>query len=268
MKNLTLLFLVSLIYATPSYARKARTLNKVLILKAGRTGGANGTAVAWNPEKKLYYGGITGNTYFPMFAFNSDGKAISDNLLETMFDLRGLWYNPISKTLQVNGFREYGLGEYTLDENGFPESVKKMKAPSYQPNKQCTGAFDSASNSIIYFDYSTVRIVKQPLTGDTTSVELHLGVKKKKKIKQHQNATERKNYNENTCIIVTGKSSLLGLLNVKDKQIDLYDLQTGLLKKQLKIPADAPVESSLNFGYCNGIYWLFDKKKREWIGYQ
>jgi hypothetical protein len=268
MKRITLLLLIALTCLASAQARKSKTLTKVLILKANRTGGANGTGVAWNPDKQLYYAGITGNTYFPMFAFNTDGKMVSDNLLETMFDVRGLWFNTSSRTLQTNGFKDFGLGEYKLDENGIPELVKKLKQSSFQPNEQSVGAYDSAANSIFYFDYNSSRIVKQALTGDSSSVELHLGVKKKKKIKQHQNTNERKNYNENSCIVSAGESTQVGLLNVKEKQIELYDLQTGLLKKRLKLPTDAPMENSLNVGYSNGIFWLFDKKKREWKGYQ
>ena len=268
MKRITLLLLIALICVASAQARKSKTLNKVLVLKANRTGGANGSGIAWNPDKQLYYAGITGNTYFPLFAFNTDGKIVSDDLVETMFDVRGLWFNTNSRTLQTNGYKDYGLGEYKLDENGIPESIKKLKQPSFQPNEQCVGAYDSATNTVYYYDYNSTRIVKQALAGDSSSIELHLGVKKKKKITQHQNTTERKYYNENTCIVVTGGNPQVGLLNIKEKQLELYNLQSGLLKKRLKLPADAPVESSLNFGYSNGIYWLFDKKKREWKGYQ
>ncbi len=253
--------------ALDSSAKKHKTLTKVMILKADRVGGANGAAVAWDPEHQKYYTAMAGNTYFPMFVYNAEGKIISDNTLETMFDIRGLWYNPTSKTLQSNGYNDFGLAEYKMDDKDIPQSISKLPIATHQP-KQSQGAYDAEHNVIYFYDYNSSGLTREDLKGDTATVALHLGVKKKSKIKGTTNSEVRNNYNENACVYTGIPKAEIGLLNSKNRQIELYNINTGLLKKVLKLPADAPVEASLNFSYSNGTYWLFDKKKREWRGYQ
>ena len=71
-----------------------------------------------------------------------------------------------------------------------------------------------------------------------------------------------------TSIAFTGiPKSEIGLLNVVENQVELFNLE-GLLTKVLKLPQDALAYEMFNFSYCNGIYWLFDKENRKWVGYK
>ncbi len=268
MKKLIVLLLLVTICGHEAGAKKAKTLKRVMTLKTDRSGGMNGASVAWNPDQKKYYAAMSGNTYFPMFVYTAEGKIISDNLQETMFDVRGLWYNTTTQTLQTNGYKNFGMAEYVTDATGMPVAVKKMALASRQPNEQATAAYNTALNVLYFYDHDSSRIVKEDFNDTVTVTALHLGVKKRSKIKKHSNSEVLKDYNENTCVYSGVANAEVGLLNYKERQIELYNPETGLLKKVLQLPPDAPLEPSLNFSNCNGIYWFFDKKKREWRGYQ
>jgi len=136
-------------------AKKHKPLKRVLTLKADRPGGTNGASIAWDPEHQKYYAAISGNTYFPMFVYNAEGKIVSDNMLETMFDVRGLWYNTTTRTLQANGFKNYGVAEYKMDTGYLPESVKKLPLQSKQPNDQAIGAYDPGQNALYFYDHDS-----------------------------------------------------------------------------------------------------------------
>lgn len=262
----TLLIFYSL-YGTSS-GKNPQRLSKVMILKIEHLGGANGGGVAWHAGQQKYYTAITGNTYYPMFMYNAEGKRLGDTTMNTMFDVRGLWYNTSSGTLQTNGYKNFGIGEYVLDNEGMPESVKKLPLRSLQPDEQSVGAYDTANKVLYFFEKNTGNIIRENFGGTADTVTLYLGIKKKRKAKGHKNNTVIARYNENTCIYSGITHKEIGLLNAKEKQIELYSAETGLLKKIYKLPPDAPLEYSLNFSCSNGIYWLFDKKKREWRGYQ
>ncbi len=101
-----------------------------------------------------------------------------------------------------------------------------------------------------------------------SSIALHLGAKSKDEIEEPVSADVKGNYNENAIIYTGIAKSEIGVLNFSDKQIELYNLATGLRTQILKLPSGAPVQASLNFSYCNGTYWLYDKTDRVWHGYK
>ncbi len=248
MKNwVVTLCILSALHSTSS-GKKPKQLSRVMILKIEHLGGANGGGVAWHAGQQKYYTAITGNTYYPMFMYNAEGKRLGDTTMNTMFDVRG--------------------GEYVLDNEGMPESVKKLSLKSLQPDEQSVGAYDTANKVLYFLEKNTGNIIRENFIGAADTVGLYLGIKKKRKTKGHKNSTVITKYNENACIYSGMAHKEIGLLNAREKQIELYSAETGLLKKIYKLPPDAPLEYSLNFSYSNGIYWLFDKKKREWRGYQ
>ncbi len=277
MNKLKILVSVLLIVGFHTYAQKPKTtgdqqpktLKQVLTLHIDRPGGANAANVAWHPVQNKYYAAQAGNETFPMEVFDANGRMLSDNNLETMVDVRGLWYNPNTKTLQANGYDNNGWVEYKLNGKGIPASITKMDIETGKPDPQSVGAYDPKKNVLYYFDYTTVGIERHKMSNGVsdTTIALHLGAKTKGDIVNEQEVTKA-NYNENALIFTGIAGSEIGLLNVNDKQIELYNLATGLMTKALKLPDGAPVESSLNFSFCNGIYWLNDKTERVWHGYK
>jgi hypothetical protein len=271
MKKLTFFAALLLFIGFNAYGQKqnAKPLKQVMTLKIDREGGANGASVAWHPVQKKYYAAMAGNISFPMEVFDANGKMLSNDTLETMFDVRGLWYNPATKTLQSNGYDDFGWSEYKLNAKGIPVANRKLTVVTSQPDPQSVGAYDAKKNVVYFYDAQSTGIERHKMkdgTSDTT-ILLHPGIKNKADIDGGLEDT-KENYNGNAIIFTGIPHSEIGLLNVREAKIELYNIADGLLTKELKLPDDAPVQASLNFCFTNGIYWLFDKTERIWHGYK
>lgn len=247
------------------HAQDDKKLTPVLQLAVPREGGANGAAVAWNPALKYYYAAMAGNVDFSLGVFDTKGRLLSPKDQSTLFDIRGLWYNTKSKTMQTNGYGEYGWGEYVLDSKGFPTDIEVIHEGLNQPDEQAVGAFNAAKQ-IVYFLNSDGYIEVYDAAGATYQelIELSLG-KTSESSSTTTNADVFSDYNYNG-IVYNGKE--IGLLNFAEKRIELYNPEDGKMVRRLILPADAPVKEFMNFSWCNGIYWLFDGKTRIWKGYK
>lgn len=270
MKKILLLTSSTLLFASlMTYGQTAKPLKKVLELKIPREGGANAATVAWHPVQKKYYAAMAGNVEFCMAVFDVNGKLLSAPEQQTLFDVRGLWYNPTPGTLQINGYNDFGWGEYKLDPKGAPTKVEILFDGMNQPDEQSVGAFNP-KEKVIYFFNEEGNIEKYDLhTGKyVEDIELHLGQTKEEADSLSDNYDYLDSYN-NTTVIYTGITGAeLGLLKYSDNEIELYSLETGYITRRLTLPDDAPVKEFLNFAFCNGIYWLFDTEDRIWKGYK
>jgi hypothetical protein len=241
-----------------------------MTLTIDRPGGANGANIAWHPVQKKYYAAMAGNIVYPFLVFDATGNKLSPEDLETMFDVRGLWYNPTSKTLQANGYNDFGWSEYRLNEKGIPVSSRKLTIVTSQPDAQSVGVYDPKKNMVYFLDYKTMSIEGHEMKNGSSAsfIQLHLRARTSDDINDIENEELKYDYNENAIVFSGIKSAEVGLLNVASKQIELYDISTGLLKQTLILPEYAPANASLNFCFSNGIYWLFDKGARIWHGYK
>ena len=245
-------------------------LKRVMVLKVKGEGGANGAAVAWDPVAKRYYTAIAGNADFPMSVFNAGGMLISDTNLKTQIDVRGLWYDTKTKTLQANGYNETGWVSYKLNSKGIPESVTTIFEGMVQPNQHAVGTFDAKGNSVYFLDTSADFVVENYNSADgkiINTIFIHPATTKAEDIDLDWDVESMFDYNA-TSVVFTGiPKSEIGLLNVVANQVELFNLE-GLLVKVLRLPEGAPVNEMFNFSYCNGIYWLFNKDTRTWAGYK
>lgn len=238
-------------------------------LKIPGESGHNGASVVWHPLLKRYYAPMAGNVDYTLGVFDATGKCISSPQQKTLFDVRGLWWNPGTKTLQMNGFSDHGWAEYKLDGKGMPVSAEILHEQMNQPDEQSVGAYNPKEKMIYFFnsDGEIEKYDEDAVPNTDENIELHLG-------STNSNTDLESNYEviddyNGTTVIYTGiPKSEIGLLNHAKMQIELYDLKTGYMTKKLTLPDDAPVEESLNFSFANGIYWLFDKEKRTWKGYK
>ena len=247
-----------------------RTLAKVLTLKIQRKGGANGASVAWHPKQKKYYAAMAGNVVFPLQVFDAKGKLLSDTSLEAMFDVRGLWYNPLVDALQGNGYDDFGWTQYLLDAKGMPEGLKPLFHGMLQPNEQSVGVFVPKDNAVYFMNDRGFTLAKYKVAdGNNTNddITLYPGARTKPEKDAGSEGLEE-NYNSNAIVYTGITGAEIGLLNIAANQIELYSLSSGLMQAVLKLPDGAPVYQRLNFSYSNGIYWLFDKNERTWVGYK
>lgn len=269
--TISFLFCVLFVMATQAQGNKAAVkLKEVITLRIKGKGGANGASVAWHPVLKKYYAAMAGNVSYPMAVYDAKGALLSPDTMITNADLRGLWYNPIAKTLQGNCYDDGGLVEYSLEKNGLLASVKSISYEEvYMPSPQCVGAFDAKKQRIWAFDIfaSEAKAINMDGLFEARSL-LYIGYSAYADTASHTVLHVLDDYNENALVYTAVPKQEIGLLNVKEHRIELYDLATGLMAKQLILPIGAPMERSLNFSYTNGIYWLFDKKERIWHGYK
>lgn len=244
-------------------------LKKVMTLDVPGDGGSNGASIVFNPVNKRYYAPMAGNAAFQMGIYSATGKLLSTEEDATVVDVRGIWFNPATKTMQVNCYNDGGWVEYKLNSRGMIGDTKTLFEGMKQPSDQSVASFDPKAKSVIFLDGSNV-VYYSLASGEATDkmVELHPGIKQGQKVSDDEILPEfSDNYNTTTVLYIGTPAAEFGLLNVEERQIELYN-KKGYMVKKMPLPDDAPCASSFNFGYANGIYWLFDKDERKWYGYK
>jgi len=267
MKKLFLFSAITILGTSITTIAQDRSLKKNFELKipSAATGGSNGAAVAWHPEQKKYYAAMAGNSSFCLAVFDAKGKCVSENNLITGFDIRGLWYNPNTETIQMNGYDTYGWAEYILSNTGIPKDVRQLVKGYFQPTQNSAGAYDPSEKLVYFLDAVGNIDAHSTLNGEYEGgIDLHLGARSNEEY-DGDNLDELESYNY-TSIAYTN-DGFIALLNAEKKQIELYSGKFGYLRHTLKLPSNAPTEYALNFSYSNGIFWLFDKEQRTWYGY-
>lgn len=272
MRRLSIAFLTIVCFAPiDNFAQQIYALAKVLELQMPEGGGANGAGVIWHPEEQKYYAVFAGNTEFPMAVFDDEGERISEDDLSAKFDVRGMWYNKNEKKIQANGYADGGWVNYELDENGIPTTTTVEAEGMKQPEEQSVGTYNTKNGKIYFLNGNTIVVYKN--NGEETGKETTLFVGKTNVTDTHKDESQDPfllpEYYNTTTLIFTGKEKAeLGLYNTDTKSIELYDIKTGLMTEILTLPEEAPQETMFNFAYANGIYWLFNKEQRQWVGYK
>ena len=256
--------------STLQNAQTTRSLKLILELQMPEGNGSNGGSVAWHVEQKKYYAAFAGNADFPLAVFDKMGKRISSEGLTTGFDVRGLWYDPTEKGIFGNAYGESGWFMLNLDEGGVPISSDNVMDEMIQPDNNSVGFLSISKDAICFLNGQEVKIYKNQEEVMAENVRLYAGLSKKPKVVKEEDdiSTLPENYNSNVAVSTELPNAEFGLLNISTKQIELYDKTTGLMTQTLKLPNDAPVNNMFNFSFANGIYWLFDKEKRKWMGYK
>ncbi len=254
-------------------ATAPQALKKIMTLKMPKTAddampGTRGASVAWHPEHKKYYAVFAGNQGYPLGVFDENGNRVSSDALAAFIDTRGLWYHPGKKLIMGNAYSDNGWFSYLLNSKGIPADVEEMLEGENQPDPQSVGAYNSTAKQVLFLKNSFVYSYDEE--GDVQdSVAIHWSRTKTQGPADGETPhEENEDYNSSTVIYSGIKGSELGLLNVTNKQVELYDIKTGYLTKVLALPENAKTELFFNFAYANGIYWLFDMAKREWTGYK
>jgi hypothetical protein len=270
MKRVLLLGVSLLTLTIVSYTQaKNSVLKEVLKLEIAGEGGSNGAAVAWHPIQKKYYAAMAGNISYPLGVYDIKGKRLSPDDQSTQFDIRGLWYNPATKTLQANGYDDNGWIEYILDKKGFPETVTDLIDGNNQPTEQSVGALNPLKKDIYFFNEDgNISVYGSIDAAVKDEIKLTLGVTAGDDDGLRDNLDVIDNYNASTLIYTGIKGAEIGLLNYEENQIELYNIATSYLTRTLTLPTGAAAYDNLNFSYANGLFWLFNKETRVWTGYK
>lgn len=268
-----LLFAAHTLVAQTANQAHTPSLKKVVELQMPKTEdddmpGTRGACIAWHPIQKKYYAAFAGNMDYPLGVFDPKGKLLSDEEQTTMIDTRGLWYDAVSKMITGNAYSENGWFSYNLDKTGLPIDLKTIKEGMNQPDPQSVGVYNPVTKQVL-FVYRGQVYKYDSKAQLLDSMAIHWGRKKADGVDEDEDVTEINEDYNTTSLVYTGiKGQELGFLNISSKEIELYDIKTGFLVKSLTLPETATTESTFNFAYTNGIYWLFDMEARKWIGYK
>lgn len=233
------------------------SISMQLRIPASVTKGSNGAGVAYNPVKKLYYAAFAGNTSFPMVVFNAKGEVVTDTCT-TMIDVRGIWYNPKTATLEANGYAQHGMVQYKLNKAGVPSSFTYLFSNSPQPDDNSVAAYDPVHDELLYFesDYPELYIDRYSKSTGKSLDALYM------------NIGETDVDYLNTTVVYTGiKGAEIAVVDFDLNVIHLFNLD-GNETRYVNLPDDTVVEEQFNFAYANGMFWLFDTASRVWNGYK
>lgn len=253
-------------------ALRAVPLKKVMELKMPRTTadenpGTRGGSVVWHPIQKRYFANFCGNATYPLAFFDVTGKLLSEDNLSCQVDLRGIWFNPIKKLIQGNGYGEIGWVSYQFDKNGIPNQVNTIREGMFQPGEHAVGFYHPLKNKVIFLSGKEVYYYSPVDQSVSDTLLLHWGRTKAEGPAEEDYIYETPEAYNYTSLVFTGiKAAEIGVLNADARAIELYDEKTGFLTRRLTIPEAVPVESAFNFSFANGIFWLFSIEARTWIG--
>ena len=262
---------LSLLCMFHSFAQvKERNLVKVMDLKLGMAEeeyeGTRGASLAWHPVQKKYYAAMAGNARFPLSVFDAKGKLLSPVDHSTRVDVRGLWYDPVRKTIGGNGFDTVGWFSYTLGPDGLVSAVERRIPGLNQPDRNSVGALNPKQKTVLFLDENEVAVYRlADAEPSPDRLTLYPGASRKP---ENPEADKFGQYNYTTLLYTGIAKAELGLLNHTENQLELYDIRTGLLTQVLQLPENASPESAFNLAYANGMFWLFNIELRCWTGYK
>jgi hypothetical protein len=252
-------------------AQPAKPLKQVMKLQMPEEGGSNGGSVVWHPLQKKYYAAMAGNATYPIAVFDSKGKMLSADTLNTMFDVRGLWYNANSKNIEGNAYNDGGWLAYKLNTNGIPADLKLLKEGMNQPNEHSVGTYDAKAKKIYFLYEDSISIYNTVSGKEEKKLKINFGVKASEKQIKKEEADSNDSFLQedysNTAVFTGITGAEFGLINIVTLQIELYSKQ-GYFVRAFKLPDGVFAVKSFNFAYANGIWWLFNKDDRAWYGYR
>lgn len=250
------LFLSGLIALPFSLLAQTPLKNAVEVMKYSivSEGGNNACAVTYNPGTGYYYTAFAGNATFPLEVFGANGKSIAQT--ETGVDLRSLWYDAKSNTLQGLAYPQRGKFTIGLSGAGVPVSIKVPGGKQIMsiPNSQSTSV-PAGKFGLLMFDGATVyRIKPSSLKVKGTIVPKNL-------------PGDRANLNYTTVVYTGVKNYELGFYDSFEAKMYFTDL-SGTYTGTSLLPTTAPQAAAFRLSYANNLLWLYDADERTWFAYR
>lgn len=217
-------------------------------------GGTNACAVTYNPAKGYYYTAFAGNAGFPLETFDVNGKPVAQT--ETGVDLRSLWFDAKSNSLQGLAYAQRGKFSIGLSAAGTPISIKEPGGKQLEsiPNSQST-AFPAGKLGLLMFDGRTVFRLNPA------------NLKSKGSIIPKSLPGDMANLNYTTAVYTGVKGYELGFYDSFEAKMYFTDLKGNYSGSSL-LPSTAPVASAFRLSYANNLLWLFDADERIWFAYR
>jgi hypothetical protein len=227
-----------------------------LELKIEQDGGRNGSAVVYNPKQELYYSVVAGNADFPLETFNKQGRNVYQS--RAYNDMRGLWWNAKEKALEGNCYKDGGIVSFGMTDQGYAGTGNRIifEGGNHQPSDHACGVYDPKKKEILYYNdgYVTGYSRKDGLPADTY-LQLSIPV-------------DDFDINYSNLIFTGEKKMEIGLLDINENKVYLFNKKTGAHTETVNLPSDAITYEAFNFSYANGYVFLFDQSDRKWTGYK
>jgi hypothetical protein len=254
--KIVLLAFAGLVFTSQIYAQSELlgTAQYKLSLAFQLEDGTNASAVAFDPGNKVYYAVIAGNESFPLEKFDEYGNSLSTS--NAGVDTRGMWWNPKTKSLELNAYGDNGYYRVEFDSYGnLSGSSFQLISGQNQPDAQSVAAFDE-KKQLLYFYYDGAVYSYSFKNGKAGKKQVYLDIPV---------STDDINY---TTVIYTGiKGKEFGLLDYSDAKVLFFD-RKGKNTGTVRLPDDAEVNSYFRFSYANNMVWLYSVDNRVWYGYK
>jgi hypothetical protein len=253
-KILLLLGLVTTMFTSAQTPLMNANCDITLTIQGGD--GTNGVSVTYNPSTQLYYTVFAGNSLYPIETHSSSGTSIASE--EVGFDVRGMWYNPSTKTIQGISYDNQGGFELKLNTDG---TIKGSVATSfsYGMEGQTVATYAEKKKSIMFVEGNTAYFFKP---GKTKSKTVILSP-------TDMNTT----LNTNGPMYTGVKNYEIALFEAETMTVHLFSASSGKEtgKVVLKSGTCETIEEAPDFfrvSYCNERVFLFDTDSRTWTGYK
>ncbi|MFM2377373.1 MAG: hypothetical protein RLZZ165_2470 [Bacteroidota bacterium] len=218
------------------------------------TEGTNASAVAFIPGPKVFITVIAGNASFPMEVFDMSGSTI--HIREAGLDLRGIWYNPKSNTLEANAYGESGWFSRELNSEGLPiGDWKCIKEGMHQPEEQSVLSYDPTVRKLITIQDETFFLFSRK-NG------------KGKPAHQHGTPGDTDWYINPYVAAYTGNDAYpIAVLELNGDQILYFDLN-GKYQGATQIEGGLPEIDGFRFSFAGNMAWIYDESVRTWTAYR
>ncbi len=209
------------------------------------------TAVAYNPTSQLYYSPVAGNDTLDLNTYDATGSRI--NNVEAGFDYRGLWWNPATNQLEGNGFFDNGWFAARLN----PAQVAisggtTLFEGQLQPGAQSVGAYDFASNEVLYLN--GLQVARYSRADGLLVGTVNLS-----------GLTNSSTQNWNRTVLYSGiKDKEIAVINTSYNRIYFFNKATGLVADSANLPTNLSIPNEFNVSYANYLLWVFDASINSW----
>lgn len=219
------------------------------------TGGTNGVSVSYNPVNKVYYTAFAGNQSYPLEIHDASGKSISTQ--ESGYDLRGLWYNPKTKSLQGISYNNQGSFEMKINADGTLKGSVKSDF-SYGMGMQTVGTYVAAKKSVMFVEGNTVSFFK-------------IGTLKVKTVILSP-SNPNVELNTNGPMYTGVKNYEIALFDADSESVYLFSAKTGKQTGKVRLNTGTcgeiyNVPGNFRVSYANDRVFLFDTETRNWKGF-
>ncbi len=253
-KTLILLSLVTSMFASAQSPMMNSNCDVTLTVQGEE--GTNGVSVTYNPTNKLYYTVFAGNSRYPIEVHNTSGTSMSTQ--EIGFDVRGMWYNPSTKSLQGISYDNQGGFEIKLNEDG---TIKGSEATAfaYGMESQTVATYAEKKKMVMFVEGMTVYFFKP---GKSKSKTLTLSPTDMNTV-----------LNTNGPMYTGVKNYEIALFEAETMTVHLFSASSGKEtgKVVLKSGSCEKIENVPDYfrvSYCNERVFLFDTESRTWTGYK